>query len=90
MRARRHRALLDQEESDPFTFVANLFDIAMVLSVALLVGYRASQAKLEQQDLRNSQPLDAYAESGQRSAGDGQRLGVAYRLPDGRIVYVPE
>jgi hypothetical protein len=25
-----------------------------------------------------------------RLSGDGDRLGVAYRLPDGRVVYVPE
>ncbi len=24
------------------------------------------------------------------SGGDGERLGVAYRLPDGQIIYVPE
>lgn len=24
------------------------------------------------------------------SSGDGERLGVAYRLPDGQIIYVPE
>ena len=23
-------------------------------------------------------------------SGDGDRLGVAYRLPDGRVIYVPE
>ena len=23
-------------------------------------------------------------------SGNGDRLGVAYRLPDGRVVYVPE
>lgn len=24
------------------------------------------------------------------SGGDGERLGVAYRLPDGQVIYVPE
>ena len=26
----------------------------------------------------------------QQLSGDGSRLGVAYRLSDGRVVYVPE
>jgi hypothetical protein len=24
------------------------------------------------------------------SGGDGERLGIAYRLPDGQVIYVPE
>ena len=28
--------------------------------------------------------------SGQEKAGEGTRLGVAYQLPDGSVVYVPE
>ncbi|MGO4333081.1 DUF2149 domain-containing protein [Cupriavidus sp. 2TAF22] len=28
--------------------------------------------------------------SAQQKAGEGTRLGVAYRLPDGSVVYVPE
>jgi|SRR5690606_14416440 len=26
----------------------------------------------------------------QLGAGDGERLGIAYRLPDGEVIYVPE
>lgn len=28
--------------------------------------------------------------SGEQKAGEGTRLGVAYQLPDGSVVYVPE
>jgi hypothetical protein len=28
--------------------------------------------------------------SDKKLSGDGDRLGVAYRLPDGKVVYVPE
>lgn len=28
--------------------------------------------------------------SDSRLSGDGDRLGIAYRLPDGRVIYVPE
>lgn len=28
--------------------------------------------------------------SDRKLSGDGDRLGIAYRLPDGRVIYVPE
>ena len=34
--------------------------------------------------------ITAYKVTGQTAAGDGERLGVAYRLADGQIIYVPE
>lgn len=34
--------------------------------------------------------ITAYKVSGQTAAGDGERLGTAYRLADGQIIYVPE
>lgn len=37
-RSRRRRFVDDEEEQNPLTGVANLFDIAMVFSVALLVA----------------------------------------------------
>jgi hypothetical protein len=34
--------------------------------------------------------ITAYKASGATAAGDGERLGTAYRLADGQIIYVPE
>ncbi|MGE3179004.1 MAG: DUF2149 domain-containing protein [Vicinamibacterales bacterium] len=34
--------------------------------------------------------ITAYKMSGETAVGDGERLGTAYRLADGQIVYVPE
>lgn len=34
--------------------------------------------------------ITAYKVSGATAAGDGERLGTAYRLADGQIIYVPE
>jgi hypothetical protein len=34
--------------------------------------------------------ITAYKVTGDTAAGDGERLGVAYRLADGQIIYVPE
>jgi hypothetical protein len=34
--------------------------------------------------------ITAYKMSGKTAKGDGERLGTAYRLADGQIIYVPE
>jgi hypothetical protein len=34
--------------------------------------------------------ITAYKVTGQTAAGDGERLGTAYRLADGQIIYIPE
>lgn len=34
--------------------------------------------------------ITAYKVSGKTTAGDGERLGTAYRLANGEIIYVPE
>ena len=34
--------------------------------------------------------IDAYSVTGQQAAGDGERLGTAYRLANGQIIYVPD
>lgn len=34
--------------------------------------------------------ITAYELTGERLSGDGERLGTAYRLGDGQIVYVPD
>ena len=34
--------------------------------------------------------IEAYRVSGETAEGDGERLGTAYRLADGQIIYVPE
>ena len=34
--------------------------------------------------------LQGFVDTGIERAGQGERLGVAYRLADGRLVYVPE
>ena len=34
--------------------------------------------------------IEAYELTGETLGGDGERLGTAYRLADGQIVYVPD
>jgi hypothetical protein len=34
--------------------------------------------------------VTAYKVTGQQTSGNGERLGTAYRLADGQVIYVPE
>jgi hypothetical protein len=84
--------------------VANLFDAAIGFSAALLVAVavqgafqQGARASAETNDnprrdvVSDSRAkLTRYRESQGIAEGEGQRLGVAYRLESGEVVYVPE
>lgn len=96
-------------EYDPIQAVANLFDVAMVFAVSLMiaiVSYAGMQefllsgkdvtvvknpgSKDMEIIMKKGQKIEKFKMSEQKGAGKGQRLGVAYRLESGEIVYVPE
>ena len=97
------------DDDDPIAGFANLFDVAMVLAVALLVAmelYLRVPALLDaRQDVtvvvqaqdgsmeivtRKAETLTRYRVSQDAAKGEGVRLGTAYRLESGEVVYVPE
>lgn len=91
MTRRRGNALLAAEDVDPIAFVPNLFDAILVLTVTALVASAAARARATERHVPpDPQQLQGFVDSGVRRAGQGERLGVAYRLADGRVVYVPE
>lgn len=101
--------LFDDAESEvnPLASMANLFDVAMVFAVALmvaLVSYLRVPALLQDKDytvitnpgqadmeivVKEGEEIKHYEASDEVGAGQGELLGKAYRLPDGRVVYVP-
>ncbi len=98
------RRLLDAAEEDPLSGVANLFDVSMVLMAALLLALTlawknshaanpsdqaAEKAPLETVE-KKGERLDRYRPTNKELGGEGQRLGIAYRLKNGEVVYVPE
>ena len=104
-----HRRLLASHDDDPLTTVANLFDVAMVFSVALLLALVTRLPLPEllsgEQEItilkhpgkanmeiirRKGETLEHYRVTEQTLAGDGEKLGTAYRLTSGEVVYVPE
>ena len=106
---RRYREMLHQSDDDPISSVANLFDIAMVFAVALILAMFTALSVPELLDsqadvtivknagradmeiiMKKGVKIDRYRVSSEEMGGNGQRLGVAYRLPNGEVVYVPE
>ncbi|MFQ5503859.1 MAG: DUF2149 domain-containing protein [Planctomycetota bacterium] len=100
----RHRNLVNDAEEDPLAGVANLFDAAMVFAVALLlafVTYAGAQslspgAEAHPDRERGEVPakdwetLTRFRTSSRTTGGKGKRLGVAYRLESGELIYVPD
>ena len=112
MLKRRNTSLLDsQEDDDPMSVVSNLFDVAMVFAVALMVALvtRYNMTEMFSQDdftvvknpgkdnmeiiTKEGQKINRYTPSKDQSKSDGtkgKRVGVAYELAGGEIIYVPE
>ena len=40
--------------------------------------------------IKKGTEIEAYRVTGEQLAGDGERLGTAYRLANGQIIYVPD
>jgi hypothetical protein len=85
---------------DPAAGLLNLFDVWIAFAAALLlasISYGQLAAKrvngkaaaLEAIDKLHREAVH-YRISEQKAGGDGQRLGVAYRLKNGEVIYVPE
>ncbi|MEZ5988393.1 MAG: DUF2149 domain-containing protein [Planctomycetota bacterium] len=85
-------------EDDPLALLVNFFDCAIVFAIGLILMIStADRERSPAGDERDQgRPVPAEVERprfelGQGSAkGEGTRLGVAYRLASGEVVYVPD
>ncbi len=106
------RGLLHRdEENDPMSVVSNLFDVAMVFAVALMVALVSRYNMTEmfsKEDFtmvknpgkenmeiitKEGEKINRYTPSENQDAGSGTRgkkVGIAYELENGEIIYVPE
>lgn len=107
---RRRRLLRQSEDSDPMSVVSNLFDVAMVFAVALMVALVSRYNMTEmfsQEDFtmvknpgkenmeiitKEGEKINRYtpSEDSDKSSNKGKRVGIAYELENGDIIYVPE
>lgn len=98
------------EDSDPMSVVSNLFDVAMVFAVALMVALvsRFNITEIFSQEdftmvknpgkenmeiiTKEGDKINRYtpSEDQNRNGNKGKRVGIAYELENGDIIYVPE
>jgi len=99
------------DDGDPLSVVVNLFDVAMVFAVSLMVAMVMHMNMSEvfgKEDftivknpgkdnmeiiVKEGKEINTYKASGKTVDGTGQqgrRLGIAYQLDNGQIIYVPE
>lgn len=109
-RNKRINKFRQEEDSDPLSVVVNLFDVAMVFAVALMVSMVMHLNMTEvftKEDFtivknpgkenmeiitKEGNKINKYTPSEQqKSEGKkGKKVGIAYELENGEIIYVPE
>ncbi|MDR1718318.1 MAG: DUF2149 domain-containing protein [Prevotella sp.] len=109
-RQRRISKFLKEEDTDPLSVIVNLFDVAMVFAVALMVAMVMHMNMTEvftQEDYtivknpgkdnmeiitKEGNKINRYTPSQDQSSSQqkGKKVGIAYELENGEIIYVPE
>lgn len=100
------KLLDEDEAINPALSVVNLVDVFLVLIAALLIAIAQNPMNpfLEENVtviknagdpnmeivIKNGQTIETYKSSGEIGSGEGVKAGVAYKMSDGSVVYVPE
>ncbi|MEE9362329.1 MAG: DUF2149 domain-containing protein [Cellulophaga sp.] len=106
---RRGRFLKNTEDDDPMSGMANLFDLAMVFALALMVAlvtrFNVPELMTDEDFTMVKNPgkpnmeiikkkgktIEKYkGTKGKSSKGKGKKIGTAYELENGEIIYIPE
>ncbi len=78
----------EDRDDDPMAGVAQLFDVSIAFIVAVIAALftlMSSKGLLN----NSTQPVSHKSEE-KTMSGNGVRLGTAYRLDNGQVVYVPD
>ena len=100
------RLMDDLESDDPILSVVNIIDVFLVIIAALLLAVANNPMNPFSADnvtviknpgkpnmemiVKDGKKIEQYKSSGKIGQGEGAKVGVAYRLKDGTMVYVPE
>ncbi len=102
------RRKFTDNDADPLAGMANLFDLAMIFAVALMVAmvvhFKLPELFSQEEFTMVKNPgkenmeiivkkdgkITRYKATAGKGEGQGKRVGVAYELEDGQIIYVPE
>ncbi len=86
---------IEENAGDPLDGLVNLFDIGIVLAVAFLIaGLTLTVSPKSGKVQRRPGAAEAKVrvlpspEGGKQASGQGEPIGTAYRLADGRLVIV--
>ena len=102
----KRNLLKKEEDNDPISAVSNLFDVAMVFAVALMVAL-VTRYNISTEDFtmvknpgkenmeiitKEGEKINRYtpSEDQNQSGKRGKKVGIAYELENGEIIYVPE
>jgi len=96
----------EDEELNPILSVVNLVDVFLVLIAALLISIASNPLNPFDSEnvtvvknagkpdmeiiIKEGKKITQYKSSGEIGNGKGARAGVAYKMKDGSIVYVPD
>ena len=101
----------NDEDHDPLSSLTNLFDVAMVFAVALMVALvthfnmtevfsqedftMVKNPGTEQMEIitKKGEKVEKYTpseEQEEKNQSRGKRVGTAYQLENGEIIYIPE
>ncbi len=107
---KRAKRFLNDDDFDPMATVSNLFDVAMVFALALMVALVARYKMNEvfsKEDFtmvknpgkenmeiitKKGKKIETYKASDQKtkSGSKGKRVGTAYQMENGEIIYIPD
>lgn len=100
------KLLEEADADDPILSVVNLIDVFLVIIAALIISVAQSPAQQMMKEdftliknpgaenmeimIKKGETLEHYKASGEVGDGEGSKAGVAYKLKDGSMIYVPE
>ncbi|MFW6259367.1 MAG: DUF2149 domain-containing protein [Tangfeifania sp.] len=107
---KRAKNFLNSGDFDPMATVSNLFDVAMVFALALMVAlvarYKMNEIfskedytmvknpGTEQMEIitKKGEKIETYkaTENREKTGSRGKKVGTAYQLENGEIIYIPD
>lgn len=96
----------DDESLNPILSAVNLVDVFLVIIAALLITIAQNPLNPFSSDdvtviinagkknmeviIKKGKKIDKYKSEGKIGEGEGEKAGVAYKLKDGSMIYIPE
>ena len=98
--------LEEDDSLNPMLSVVNLVDLFLVIIAALLIFIAQNPLNPFQQEnvtiiknagklnmeiiIKDGEKIEQYTSSGEIGQGNGVKAGIAYRMEDGSMIYIPE